>query len=97
MNVSEEIRDCYKHAENCARQAAAQTDLELRENFLALEVGWLKLARNHEQDLSDRIRKRAYEIWIASGRDGQAEQHWLAAEREILSTSARPPNGLSQN
>ena len=39
-----------------------------------------------EPDLSDRIRERAYEIWIASGyRDGEAEQHWLAAEREVLS------------
>ena len=39
-----------------------------------------------EQDLSGRIRERAYEIWIAGGyRDGEAEQHWLAAEREILS------------
>ena len=37
-----------------------------------------------EQDLSDRIRARAYEIWVASGsRDGEAEQHWLAAEREV--------------
>ena len=32
-----------------------------------------------------RVRERAYEIWVASGySDGQAEQHWLAAEREIL-------------
>ena len=39
-----------------------------------------------EPDLSDRIRERAYEIWIASGyRDGEAQQHWLAAEREVLS------------
>src|SRR5215470_11277054 len=39
-----------------------------------------------EPDLSDRIRERAYEIWIASGyRDGEAEQHWLAAEQEVLS------------
>jgi len=39
-----------------------------------------------EQNLSDRVRERAYKIWIASGyRDGEAEQHWLAAEREILS------------
>jgi hypothetical protein len=39
-----------------------------------------------EQDLSDRIRHRAYDIWIATGyRDGEAEQHWLAAEQEILS------------
>ena len=38
------------------------------------------------QDLSERIRERAYEIWIASAyRDGKAEQHWLAAEQEILS------------
>jgi hypothetical protein len=35
--------------------------------------------------LYDRIRERAYEIWFAAGcRDGEAEQHWLAAEREIL-------------
>jgi len=40
-----------------------------------------------EQNLSDRVRERAYEIWIASGyRDGDAEQHWLAAEGEILSS-----------
>jgi hypothetical protein len=41
-----------------------------------------------EPDLSDRIRERAYEIWIASGyRDGEAQQHWLAAEREVLSAA----------
>jgi len=40
-----------------------------------------------EQGLSDRIRELAYEIWVANGhRDGEAEQHWLAAERQILST-----------
>jgi hypothetical protein len=39
-----------------------------------------------EPDLSDRIRERAYEILIASGgRDGEAEQHWLAVEQEVLS------------
>lgn len=39
------------------------------------------------QDLSERIRERAYEIWIASGcRDGEADQHWLVAEQEILSS-----------
>ena len=39
-----------------------------------------------DQDLSERIRERAHQIWIASGyRDGEADQHWLAAEQEILS------------
>ena len=38
-----------------------------------------------DQILTHRIRERAYEIWAANGyRDGDAEQHWLAAEREIL-------------
>jgi hypothetical protein len=41
-----------------------------------------------DQNLENRIRERAYEIWTAHGRmHGQAEQHWLAAEREVLATS----------
>jgi hypothetical protein len=41
-----------------------------------------------DQSLENRIRERAYEIWTAQGCvDGQAEQHWLAAEREILTTA----------
>jgi Protein of unknown function (DUF2934) len=41
-----------------------------------------------EQSLENRIRERAYEIWTAHGCvPGQAEQHWLAAEREVLATS----------
>ena len=88
-SASEEIRNCYKHAETCARQAAEESDPKLREDLLGLKAAWLKLARLRERDLSDRIRERAYEMWIASGRDGEAEQHWLAAEREILSALER--------
>ncbi len=41
-----------------------------------------------DQNLENRIRERAYEIWAAHGcMHGQAEQHWLAAEREILAAS----------
>jgi hypothetical protein len=41
-----------------------------------------------DQSLENRIRERAYEIWTAHGCvDGQADQHWLAAEREILRAS----------
>jgi hypothetical protein len=49
-----------------------------------------------DRDLSARIRERAYEIWMANGcRHGQAEQHWFAAEQEILAGSsfdAKVPN-----
>jgi hypothetical protein len=41
-----------------------------------------------DQSLENRIRERAYEIWTAHGSvHGQADQHWLAAEREILAAS----------
>jgi len=47
-NLSEQIRDCLQHAEDCARKAAAQTDPGLREDFLRLEKRWLELARSIE-------------------------------------------------
>jgi len=44
-----------------------------------------------DQNLENRIRERAYEIWTAHGcADGQADQHWLAAEREILGATTIP-------
>jgi hypothetical protein len=47
-NLSEEIRECYRHAADCARKAAAQTDPGLRGDFLRLEKRWLDLARSME-------------------------------------------------
>ena len=41
-----------------------------------------------DQSLENRIRERAYEIWVAHDCvHGQADQHWLAAEREIMAAS----------
>jgi hypothetical protein len=38
----------------------------------------------------DLVRQRAYEIWNALGRaDGQAHDHWFAAEQHLL-TQAKP-------
>jgi hypothetical protein len=52
------------------------------------------------QSLESRIRERAYEMWTTQGcAHGQAEQHWLAAEREILmaATSALVRDKAPQN
>ena len=39
-------------------------------------------------DLEQAIRERAYHLWIADGcRDGDADAHWLNAQREVLATS----------
>jgi hypothetical protein len=47
-NLSEQIRECLRHAEDCARKAAAQTDPKLKEDFLDMERRWLFLARSYE-------------------------------------------------
>jgi hypothetical protein len=39
-----------------------------------------------EHALEHRIRQRAYEIWHAHGQaHGNADEHWLTAEREVMS------------
>ncbi len=47
-NLSEQVRECLDHAEECARKAAAQTDPALREDYLMLEKRWLNLAQSME-------------------------------------------------
>jgi hypothetical protein len=39
---------------------------------------------------AEKVAQRAYQIWEASGRpDGQHEEHWLRAERELRAQYAR--------
>jgi hypothetical protein len=38
------------------------------------------------KDIEQAIRERAYQFW-SEGREGPAESHWLAAQREILEAS----------
>jgi hypothetical protein len=47
-NLSEILRQCYEHAEECARQAQAVQNKKLRADYLRLEERWLKLARSYE-------------------------------------------------
>jgi hypothetical protein len=52
-NLSPQIRECLRHAEDCARQAAAQTCPKLKTDFLDMERRWLFLARSYE--LTERV------------------------------------------
>jgi hypothetical protein len=48
-NLSEQIRECLQHAEDCARKAATLSDSSpFRQDFLDLEQRWLQLARSIE-------------------------------------------------
>ena len=58
----------------------------LRDQGLSICI--IKRASHMDQNLENLIRERAYEIWTSHGCvHGQADQHWLAAEREILTAS----------
>jgi hypothetical protein len=46
-------------------------------------------------DLIERVRARAYQIWEGNGREGNPEEHWLQAEREILGKDAAPEQSFS--
>jgi hypothetical protein len=52
-NLSEQLRDCYRHAQDCARKAAEQTDPNLKQDFLVIERRWRSLAAQHLTDFSD--------------------------------------------
>ena len=39
-NLREQLRDCYRHAQDCARKAAEQTDPNLKQDFLFIERRW---------------------------------------------------------
>jgi hypothetical protein len=47
-NLSEQVRECYMHAEHCAQQAGLQTDPKLKNDFFEMEERWLTLARSYE-------------------------------------------------
>jgi hypothetical protein len=63
-SVSELIRECRQHAEDCARKAAAATDPRLKQEFFDMEQRWLRLVRSYEfterlKDFSDETEQRA--------------------------------------
>ena len=48
-----------------------------------------------ETDLRQRIRERAYAIWLAEGcPDGRDGDHWLRAEREVAAPSLPVPDRI---
>jgi hypothetical protein len=53
QNLSEEIRNCHRHAEDCRCKAEASHDPVARSDFLELESRWLLLARSYE--LAERL------------------------------------------
>ena len=51
--VNPKARDCYEHAIKARQRAQQASTTEERDEFLAMEKSWLKLAESYE--LSERI------------------------------------------
>jgi hypothetical protein len=51
-NLSDQVRECLRHADDCVQQAASQTDPKLRRNYLIIGACWLKLG-SELSELSD--------------------------------------------
>jgi len=45
---SADIRECYQHAEECARLASDVTDPKIKQRFLGLKQRWLKMAKTYQ-------------------------------------------------
>jgi len=63
LQLSEQIRECYRHAKEARRTADATTNPNTKADFLDVERRWLFLAHRYElsdrlQHLNDRWRKR---------------------------------------
>jgi hypothetical protein len=52
-NLTENIRECYRHAEDCRRKAKEQSNPGFQQDFLDCERRWRLLARGYE--LADRM------------------------------------------
>jgi hypothetical protein len=46
--LSNDIAECYRHADECAQKAKSERDARLRQDFFDAERRWLSLARSYE-------------------------------------------------
>jgi hypothetical protein len=45
QRLSDDVRESYAHAKDCARKAAAQSEPAVRQSFLDAEQCWLRLLK----------------------------------------------------
>jgi hypothetical protein len=48
QNLSQQVRNCLEHAEDCAHCAKIECDPSLVRDFLDMERRWLRLARSYQ-------------------------------------------------
>ncbi len=64
--LSEDIAECYRHADECAQEARNESDARLRQDLFDMERRWLFLARSYE--FTERLTSLANELDVRSKR-----------------------------
>ena len=98
-NLSEQIRKCLMHAEDCARKAAAESNPQLKRDFQEVERRWLLLARSYElsgrlTDFSAQAKRRVFYALHIRRKDGHGQiEHYqhgrLPTSGELMPVSVR--------
>jgi hypothetical protein len=52
--------------------------------------------RQSRENMQEQISRRAYELYIERGKQSDANQNWLDAEKEILGASVQPTSEQAQ-
>jgi hypothetical protein len=96
--LSEQIRECLEHAEECARKAAAQTDQKLKQDFLDKERRWLMLAQSYDfterlSDFSDEAKRKAGNLY-SDGQRAAPITPFLQGQAYDLETAQAMANAL---
>jgi hypothetical protein len=60
-SLSDQVRECLRHAEDCVQQAASQTDPKLRQDFLIIGACWLKLSSELSELLANFSKSKSTE------------------------------------
>jgi hypothetical protein len=102
QDLSPEVRECLRHAEDCAQRAKIEPNPTVQRDFFDMERRWLKLARSYQYleqlssftahnqqlraSLSERLKQLDDQIRAQAARPGG----WpMSGERPTSSTDAR--------
>jgi hypothetical protein len=90
-NLSEQIRGCFEHAEDCARKAAGQNDLTLKQDFLHMQRRWL--ADADLLAIRQSARKESTQLLASMSRDrailSNVDSVLLSNSRALIAESKR--------
>jgi hypothetical protein len=92
QNLSREIRECFRRAEECKRLASAALTDVAKADFLDMERRWLSLARSYE--FAERLSN--FTSTPPSGRKPAKKYRVQSAPPKRASTSRSPTHGYAE-